>query len=70
MGVPVVVHLRPQPLNRVLADMAEQLADALADQQTPKVGVLEFTNTTSASELLGGNFGLVGSCAPRSWRTC
>ena len=41
--------------------MAEQLADALADRQLPKVGVLEFTNITPAgSEVLGGNFGLVG----------
>jgi hypothetical protein len=60
-GVPVVVHLKPQPLKQVLADMAEQLADAIADRDYGKVGVLEFTNVTPAGkEVLGANFGLLG----------
>jgi hypothetical protein len=60
-GVPVVVRLKPQPLKQVLADMAEQLADAVADRKYGKVGVLEFTNITpGGKEVLGANFGLLG----------
>ncbi|MGD9724002.1 MAG: caspase domain-containing protein [Pirellulales bacterium] len=64
-GVPVVVRLKPQPLKQVLADMAEQLADAVADRQFSKVGVVEFTNITpGGDEVLGSNFGLLGAyCA-------
>lgn len=60
VGVPVVLRMRPQRLKNVLADMAEQLADALADRQFKRVGVLEFTNDTSLGELLGANFGGLG----------
>jgi hypothetical protein len=64
-GVPVIVRLKPQPLKQVLADMAEQLADAVADRQFSKVGVVEFTNITpGGDEVLGSNFGLLGAyCA-------
>ncbi|HUY32456.1 MAG TPA: caspase family protein [Pirellulales bacterium] len=60
VGVPVVARLKPQPLKIVLADMAEQLADALADRQFTRVGVLEFTNDSPLGELLGASFGGLG----------
>lgn len=59
-GVPVVIRLEPQPLKQVLADTAEQLADAMRIQKLGKLGVLEFTNDTKVGELLGADFGLLG----------
>lgn len=60
VGVPVVLRMKPQRLKNVLTDMAEQLADALADRGFKRVGVLEFTNDTPLGELLGANFGGLG----------
>ena len=65
-GVPVVVRLKPQELNRVLADMAEQMAWAMQQQRLSKVGVLEFTNDTKLGELLGADFGLLGRHCART----
>ncbi len=59
-GVPNVVTLQPQKLKTVLADIAEQLAVSLEEQQLKKVGVLEFTDDTTVNEALGGGFGLLG----------
>ena len=59
-GVPNVVKLKPQGLKVTLADVAEQLAITLGEQQLKKVGVLEFTDDTKVDELLGGEFGLLG----------
>jgi hypothetical protein len=59
-GVPEVVRLQPQGLRQVLSDMAEQLANELAERRLGKVGVLEFTSIAGLDELLGANFGLLG----------
>jgi len=59
-GVPDVVRLRPQSLNQVLSDIAEQLSWAMEERRLNKVGVLEFTNDTKLGELLGADFGLLG----------
>jgi uncharacterized caspase-like protein len=62
--VPAVVRLQPQRLKSVLADMAEMLADALAERRDQRLGVLEFTNDTRLGELLGADFGPLGKwCA-------
>lgn len=58
--VPAIGRLQPLTLRQVLSDMAEQLADTLAERQSTKVGVLEFTNDTKLGELLGADFGLLG----------
>ena len=58
--VPAVARLLPLPLRQVLADMAEQLADAVQERKFNKVGVLEFANDTRLGELLGADFGLLG----------
>jgi hypothetical protein len=60
VGVPVVIRVKPQGLKQLLADMAEQLGDAVQIQRLAKVGVLEFTNDTKMGELLGADFGLLG----------
>lgn len=63
-GVPVVSRLRPQSLTTVLNDIADQLADKLIENEVSQVGVLEFLNDTESGELLGSDFGLLGSyCA-------
>jgi uncharacterized caspase-like protein len=59
-GQPVVLYLKPQKLKQVLGDMAQQLADIIADRKLSKVGVLEFTNDTKLGELLGADYGLLG----------
>ncbi|HWB14055.1 MAG TPA: caspase family protein [Pirellulales bacterium] len=59
-GQPVVEYLQPQSLKLVVADMAEQLADVIADRWLGNVGVLEFTNETISGERLGTSFGLLG----------
>ncbi len=62
--VPVIEHLQPQRLKQVLADMAEQLGDAMTERHVGKLGVLEFTNDTKLGELLGADFGQLGKwCA-------
>lgn len=58
--VPSVARLRPLSLRQVLADAAEQLADAIEERKLDKVGVLEFINDTKMGELLGADFGLLG----------
>lgn len=63
-GQPVIVYLKPQTLKQTLTEMAQQLADAIADRHLGKVGVLEFTNNTKMGELLGRDYGLLGKfCA-------
>jgi uncharacterized caspase-like protein len=59
-GVPEVIHLKPQGLTQVLADIAEQMAWSMQERKLSKVGVLEFTNDTKLGELLGADFGLLG----------
>ncbi len=67
-GVPVILKLRPQPLQSVLADIAEQLADAAVDHQVERLGVLEFISTLPGEpETLGGRFGSLGLYSPRNW---
>ena len=60
LDVPVVVHLRPQRLREMLADMGELLADSIREKKFARVGVLEFTNDTKLGELLGADYGLLG----------
>ncbi|MEQ8791509.1 MAG: caspase family protein [Pirellulaceae bacterium] len=60
IGVPTVVDLQPQPLEQVLADMAEQLAWAMQERRLEKVGVLEFVSDSPVGELLGADFGILG----------
>ena len=59
-GQPIVEYLKPEPLKKVLADMAEQLADVIGERELGDVGVLEFTNETISGEQLGATFGLLG----------
>ena len=64
LGDPTIARLRPQSLKQVLADMAEQIAWSLEFNRMSSVGVLEFTGMSNKLELLGGDFGLLGSyCA-------
>jgi uncharacterized caspase-like protein len=58
--VPVVANLQPLTLRQVIADTAEQMADAIEARKLKKVGVLEFINDTKLGELLGADFGLLG----------
>ncbi len=60
IGVPEVVHLRPQPLRMLLANISEHLANLMEENQLAKVGVLEFSDDSRLQEVLGGNFGLLG----------
>ncbi len=64
-GTPMVVKLVPQTLKRLLADMAEQLAQAAQEQKLSRIGVLpEFISQTSGGDFLGADFGLLGKdCA-------
>lgn len=63
-GTPTMFYLRPQKLKQVIAEMATQLADSIADRKLDSVGVLEFTNNTKLGELLGADYGLLGKyCA-------
>lgn len=59
-GLPVVLYTKPQTLKQLLADMAQQLGDAIADRKLERVGVLEFTNNTKLGEMLGADYGLLG----------
>ena len=68
-GVPNIVKLQPQELKTTLADIAEQLAIALDEQQQKRVGVLEFTDETKINELLGGDFGLLGKLCSQELET-
>ncbi|HET6882624.1 MAG TPA: caspase family protein, partial [Pirellulales bacterium] len=62
--VPAVLHLQPQRLKTVLADMAELLAETLDERRVKSVGVLEFINDTRRGEMLGADFGPLGKwCA-------
>ncbi|MEM8944464.1 MAG: caspase family protein [Planctomycetota bacterium] len=64
LGDPAINSLRPQTLKRVLTDTAEQIAWALEFDELEAVGVLEFAGRSNNTELLGGDFGLLGSyCA-------
>lgn len=58
--MPVVIELKPQKLNVLLRDMAEQLSVAMEEHRFGKVGVLEFTTDTKRGEMLGGDFGSLG----------
>ncbi|MEZ6091896.1 MAG: caspase family protein [Pirellulaceae bacterium] len=60
VGVPSIVRLRPQPMRRLLSNMAEHLANLLEEHKLEKVGVLEFSDDSQLQEVLGGNFGLIG----------
>ena len=65
-GQPVVLYLKPQSLDELLSEMAKQLSDAIASNKYDKVGVVEFTNNTKVGELLGANYGSLGSyCATK-----
>ncbi len=65
-GQPVVLYVKPQSLDQLLSDMAQQLSDAIAARNYGKVGVVEFTNNTKVGELLGANYGSLGSyCATK-----
>lgn len=59
-GVPAVVQLNPQPLRKLLANMAEHIADLMDEHRLLKVGVLEFSDNSQLQEVLGGRFGLMG----------
>jgi uncharacterized caspase-like protein len=59
-GVPDILHLRPQGLKQIVADMADQIAGTMEEHQLSSLGVLEFTNETPAGEFLGSQFGLLG----------
>ena len=62
-GVPVVIRLKPATLRETMEEMAEQLATAMRVKQLSKVGIVEFTTSTTdpkVSELLGGGLGLLG----------
>jgi len=59
-GVPQVVQVKPESLKELLADMSEQLADAMEEAGYRRLGVLEFTNDTAIGELLGADYGLLG----------
>jgi len=62
-GIHVVVHVQPQSLANVLADMGEQLADLIELRKYNRVGVLEFRGG-GVGEILGTDFGLLGQwCA-------
>lgn len=64
LGDPAINRLKPQSLKRVLADTAEQIAWALEFDELDAVGVLEFSGKSNKTELLGGDFGLLGNyCA-------
>lgn len=66
LGVPVVVRLKPQPLEQVLSDLAEQMAWSMEVRKLSKVGVLEFTGDSALGELLGADFGQLGRyCAEK-----
>ena len=70
LGVPVVVHLKPQPLRVLLTDVGEQLAWSMELAGLPKVGVLEFTADTKWGERLGGDFGLLGRYCAEEVERC
>lgn len=60
-GSPIVATLDPQTLEQTLADMSEQLANAIATHQLKLVGVPEFANVSPGGDLvLGGDFGMLG----------
>ena len=62
-GVHVVVHVQPQRLANVLADMSEQMADLIELRKFDRVGVLEFKGG-GVGEVLGADFGILGQwCA-------
>ncbi|WP_449314250.1 caspase family protein [Rosistilla carotiformis] len=60
VGVPAIVKLRPQEMKKLLANMAEHLANLMEEHRLEKVGVLEFSDDSQLEEVLGGNFGLLG----------
>jgi hypothetical protein len=55
IGVPDIIRLRPQGLIQTIADMADQIAGMMEENQLSSVGVLEFTNDSPAGEFLGGS---------------
>lgn len=66
LGDPIIAQLKPQSLDRILADMAEQIAWTVALERLGTVGVLEFTGKSNNVELIGGDFGMLGSyCADK-----
>ena len=68
-GSPMVVKLVPQSLKGLLADMAEQLAQAAQEQKLSRIGVLpEFISQASGGDFLGADFGLLGKDCAGSWK--
>lgn len=59
-GSPTVVTLDPQPLRKLLTNMADHVAILLSEHRINKVGVLEFTDDSQLRDVLGGSFGLLG----------
>jgi hypothetical protein len=71
IGEPSVMLLKPVSLREVLADNAELLANYVQDRKQSKVGVLEFTNSTSGiGELLGANYGTLGKWCTDEFERC
>lgn len=64
-GIHVVVHVQPQSLSTVLADMSEQMADLIELRKYNRLGVLEFRGG-GVREIIGTDFGLMGQwCASK-----
>lgn len=64
--VPPILELHPQPLDDLLSNMAEHVADILGERQQKSIGVLEFADDSQLQVLLGGKFGLLGKdCAEK-----
>lgn len=56
-GVPKVIKLSPQPLQTVIADLAEAAAWNIAENQKQNVGIIAFTSVGPGGEFFSGPYG-------------
>lgn len=56
-GVPKVIKLSPQPLQTVIADLAEAATWNIAENQKQNVGIIAFTSVGADGEFFSGPYG-------------
>ncbi len=65
-GVPVVLRLKPQSLDSIIDDIAQQIAWSVEDNKLSRMAVFEFTEDGALGKVLGAQYGLLGRyCAAR-----
>ena len=65
-GVPIVLRLRPQTLDGIIDEVAQQVAWSVEENKLNRMAVFEFTEDGALGKVLGAQFGVLGRyCAGR-----